>query len=133
MPAVAGVAQLVEQWFCKPQVGGSTPSVGTTHVSSAEDCGEAPQGVRALGGLYLGVTPKGRRYWRFKTGFSKEGRSVSLLVCTPRSPELELRLLTRNTHGLHVSRLMWFAPSHAHRQCKSDPMPRHDAVAIEVS
>ena len=30
MPAVAGVAQLVEQWFCKPQVGGSTPSAGTT-------------------------------------------------------------------------------------------------------
>lgn len=29
MPAVAGVAQLVEQWFCKPQVGGSTPSAGT--------------------------------------------------------------------------------------------------------
>ncbi len=30
MPAAAGVAQLVEQWFCKPQVGGSTPSAGTT-------------------------------------------------------------------------------------------------------
>ncbi len=29
MPAVAGVAQLVEQWFCKPQVGGSIPSAGT--------------------------------------------------------------------------------------------------------
>jgi hypothetical protein len=29
MPAGAGVAQLVEQWFCKPQVGGSTPSAGT--------------------------------------------------------------------------------------------------------
>jgi hypothetical protein len=30
MPGVAGVAQLVEQWFCKPQVGGSTPSAGTS-------------------------------------------------------------------------------------------------------
>ena len=30
MPAVAGVAQLVEQWFCKPQVGGSSPSAGAT-------------------------------------------------------------------------------------------------------
>ena len=34
MPAVAGVAQLVEQWFCKPQVGGSTPSAGTILTSS---------------------------------------------------------------------------------------------------
>ncbi len=34
MPAVAGVAQLVEQWFCKPQVGGSTPSAGTTRRAS---------------------------------------------------------------------------------------------------
>ncbi len=33
MPAVAGVAQLVEQWFCKPQVGGSSPSAGTTSAS----------------------------------------------------------------------------------------------------
>ncbi len=24
----ADIAQLVEQWFCKPQVGGSNPSVG---------------------------------------------------------------------------------------------------------
>ena len=35
MPAVAGVAQLVEQWFCKPQVGGSNPSVGTEYPSRA--------------------------------------------------------------------------------------------------
>ena len=32
MPAVAGVAQLVEQWFCKPQVGGSIPSAGTKAI-----------------------------------------------------------------------------------------------------
>lgn len=25
----AGLAQLVEQWFCKPKVGGSSPSTGT--------------------------------------------------------------------------------------------------------
>ena len=35
MPAVAGVAQLVEQWFCKPQVGGSSPSAGTTRLAMA--------------------------------------------------------------------------------------------------
>src|SRR5262245_8347813 len=34
MPASAGVAQLVEQWFCKPQVGGSTPSAGTTNTDA---------------------------------------------------------------------------------------------------
>ena len=39
MPAVAGVAQLVEQWFCKPQVGGSTPSAGTNRVGEGDQPG----------------------------------------------------------------------------------------------
>ena len=30
----AGVAQLVEQWFCKPQVVGSIPSAGFLHRDS---------------------------------------------------------------------------------------------------
>src|SRR5262245_43553715 len=53
MPAVAGVAQLVEQWFCKPQVGGSTPSAGTKSARAGEveqsGCNEQPaaeDGVR---------------------------------------------------------------------------------------
>ena len=34
LPDHAGVAQLVEQWFCKPQVGGSSPSAGTSPSDS---------------------------------------------------------------------------------------------------
>jgi hypothetical protein len=30
----AGIAQMVEQWFCKPQVAGSIPAAGTINNSA---------------------------------------------------------------------------------------------------
>ncbi len=29
----AGIAQMVEQWFCKPQVAGSIPAAGTSYAT----------------------------------------------------------------------------------------------------
>ena len=33
LPRYAGIAQLVEQWFCKPWVGGSNPLPGSTVIN----------------------------------------------------------------------------------------------------
>ena len=43
--AVAGIAQLVEQGFCKPQVGSSSLSASTIHNEKCPRCGfELPEG-----------------------------------------------------------------------------------------
>ena len=57
-PAVgtAGVAQLVEQLICNQQVGGSSPSTGSTALLAQLNMGEFPSGQRGQTVNLLSVT-----------------------------------------------------------------------------
>ncbi len=54
----ADIAQLVEQWFCKPQVGGSNPSVGSDNCSmDGFPSGQRGQTVNLLADAFGGSNP----------------------------------------------------------------------------